>query len=144
MSARRQLTLAAIDAYNEWDIAKIMAFRAPECTHVMLPKSAGLPTKNNAEYEAGFQPNLFRNFNITVNDIIEDDKANKVVLLAQSSADTDAGPYENEYVLILEFNEAGDKVTRFIEFFDSAGARDLAAKLTAPPKDGGEGLKKNG
>lgn len=37
MSTPRQTALAVIDAYNAWDITKIMAIRAPNCITEMRP-----------------------------------------------------------------------------------------------------------
>ena len=39
---------------------------------------------------------------------------------ATSTADSDIGPYTNEYALILHFTEDGKQVTKFLEFVDSA------------------------
>jgi hypothetical protein len=39
---------------------------------------------------------------------------------ATSTAETDIGPYANEYALILFFTEDGKKVTKLLEYVDSA------------------------
>jgi len=39
---------------------------------------------------------------------------------ASSTADTDIGPYGNEYALIMHFTDDGTKVTKFAEYVDSA------------------------
>ncbi len=72
---------------------------------------------------------LFRNFRLRVHDIIEDATANKVVVWARGTADTDVGPYRNEYVLMVEFNDKGDKVTRVREFLDSGFAVGFFARV---------------
>lgn len=48
---------------------------------------------------------------------------------ATSTAETDIGPYANEYALILKFTEDGTKVTRFLEMVDSAYSAKFFAAL---------------
>ena len=86
---------------------------------------------NNEAYETYFSPLLpyFRDFKVTINDIFEDEKANKVVIWAQSTAITDLGPYKNKYMLALYMNEAGDKEDRFLEFVDSTNSVEFLPKL---------------
>jgi hypothetical protein len=48
---------------------------------------------------------------------------------ATSTADSDIGPYANEYALILHFTEDGKKVTKFLEFVDSAFSTKFFADL---------------
>ncbi|CAJ2507947.1 Uu.00g091330.m01.CDS01 [Anthostomella pinea] len=130
-SRRRQTALAVIDAYNSWTMEKIMAVRSDDCITQVLPKSLGRPAMDNAAYEvffAGMLPH-FRDFKVEVNEVFEDDRANNVVLWARSTATTDIGPYANEYMLIFHFNEAGDKVTRFFEWVDSANTQAFFPKL---------------
>ena len=76
---------------------------------------------NNEMYATYFSAIIphFRDFKITVNDMIEDERANKTAVWAHSTAVTDIGPYANEYMLLLYFNDAGDKIDRFLEFVDS-------------------------
>lgn len=71
----------------------------------------------------------FRNFHVTVHDLIEDAAQNKICIWASSTADTDIGPYANEYMVTLHFNEAGDKVDRFFEFVDSANSVEFYPRL---------------
>jgi hypothetical protein len=86
---------------------------------------------NNETYESYFAAMLpyFRDFTVTVNDIFEDEKANKVVIWARSTANTDLGPYTNEYMLVFYMNEAGDKIDRFLEFVDSNNSVEFFPKL---------------
>ncbi|KAJ3577436.1 hypothetical protein NPX13_g3131 [Xylaria arbuscula] len=94
-------------------------------------ESLGRPPMNNAEYKAYFSPlmPLFQEFTVTINDLVEDEKENKVVMWAKSTATTAIGPYANEYVIILHMNESGDKIAKFIEFVDSQFSATFFAKL---------------
>jgi hypothetical protein len=50
LAAQKETTRAVLDAYNTWDLEKILAFRAPECIQQILPASMGRPSQNNTEY----------------------------------------------------------------------------------------------
>jgi ketosteroid isomerase-like protein len=50
---------------------------------------------------------------------------------ATSTSETDIGPYANEYALILTFTEDGKKVTKFLEYVDSAYSMKFFAALAA-------------
>ncbi len=85
----------------------------------------------NEEYKESFKAIMpyFRNFTVKGNDVVEDEKENKVVVWAHSTADTDIGPYSNEYMLVFHFNEAGDKIERFLEWVDSGFSKDFFSRL---------------
>jgi hypothetical protein len=50
LAIQKQTTKTVIDAYNAWDLEKMLAFRAPECQQQILPASMGRPSTNNTEY----------------------------------------------------------------------------------------------
>lgn len=60
---------------------------------------------------------------------IHDAVARKCIIHASSRAETDIGPYMNEYALILTFTEDGRKVTKFVEFVDSAYSEQFVSAL---------------
>ncbi len=70
----------------------------------------------------------FRNYQMTVNDIFEDSKANKACAWVDATAETDVGPYTTEKMLIFYFDDAG-KVSRSLEFIDSAAGVAFFTKL---------------
>lgn len=77
---------------------------------------------NNEEYRLFFNKVLkpmFITYRSEVHDVVEDKEANKVSIWCSCSADTVVGPYNNEYILLLYLNEAGDRVRKFVEFVDS-------------------------
>ncbi|TVY57424.1 Core atranone cluster (CAC) protein, partial [Lachnellula suecica] len=127
----RKTALAAVESYSDWNITSVMSYRSAKCSHEVLPKSLGRPPLNNEEYARHFASMLpwFRNFKVTINDTFVDEKANKVVFWAQSTAETDIGPYTNEYMLVLYLNEEGDKVDRFLEFVDVGVSMGFLPKL---------------
>ncbi|THU82251.1 hypothetical protein K435DRAFT_691943, partial [Dendrothele bispora CBS 962.96] len=102
---------AMISGYNTWDLEAILSdsWRSPSCIHQVLPLSLERPLMDNAQYRQYFGAfmSAFRNFAVTVKDTIVDEKQRKVWMWASSIAETDIGPYKNEYVLILNCDEQG-------------------------------------
>ncbi|KAM0795175.1 hypothetical protein BDR22DRAFT_894425 [Usnea florida] len=121
----------AIQGYNTWTPTSILAYRAPHCEHHILPTSLNRPPLNNAQYAAYFVPLMshFRSFRVTVHDTVVDEVARKVVMRASSTAETDVGPYANEYVLVMRMTEDGRLVERFDEFVDSAVSAGFMPRL---------------
>ncbi|KAI1173718.1 hypothetical protein F4777DRAFT_556965 [Nemania sp. FL0916] len=130
-SKLRETALAIIDAFQKWDLEAIMALRTDDCTTQVLPRSLSRPRMNNADYReffGGLMPH-FRDFTLAVDEVIVDAPQNKVAVWCRSTADTEIGPYANEYVLILYLNEAGDKVYKYLEFVDSNNTVSFFPKL---------------
>ncbi|KAF4632730.1 hypothetical protein G7Y89_g5402 [Cudoniella acicularis] len=94
-------------------------------------QSLSRPTMHNPAYRAYFSHIMpyFRNFRIQINDIIEDEQQNKIAIWATSTAETDVGAYENEYMLVFYFDESGEKVVRFLEFVDSGNSKERLGRL---------------
>jgi hypothetical protein len=88
---------------------------------------------NNEVYRSFLTPVAARiwNFRITIKDIIEDPAANKTVVYAHSTGDTAAGPntYGNEYFILFEFDESQEKITKMVEYVDSAKSREQGKVL---------------
>ncbi|KAF2994540.1 hypothetical protein E8E14_000189 [Neopestalotiopsis sp. 37M] len=100
MSKRRETALQAIQALNDWDIEAIMAYRHEDCIHEMLPKSLGRPPADNATFRKHFSAlmPLLKNYKAEVDDIVEDSTDNKVAVHVRGSADSEFGPYRNEFI----------------------------------------------
>ncbi|KAL6171937.1 hypothetical protein ACJQWK_02930 [Exserohilum turcicum] len=138
--AQQDTARAVIEAYNAWDINKIMAYRSPDCKHRVLPASMHREARSNAQYRAYLSRimHLYSNFTVTVNEEIHDAVAHKCIIHASSRAETKIGPYANEYALILTFTEDGKKVTKFDEFVDSAYSQQFVSALA---KGGGGSIR---
>jgi ketosteroid isomerase-like protein len=52
LAAQQDTARAVIEAYNAWDIDDILAYRAPDCKHRVLPASMNRAAKSNDEYRA--------------------------------------------------------------------------------------------
>ena len=130
----------AIEGYNIWTTESIMSYRAPHCTHQVLPLSLGRQPLNNEQYLAYFTPMmaLFKDFHVVVKNAVVDEEAKQVTMHATSSAMTAVGKYDNEYMLALRMTEDGTKVEKFDEFVDSKYSSEyftaLGMKL-APEKE---------
>ena len=108
-----------------------MAFRAPNCVQYILPASLGRPSLNNEEYAAYFVPLMpaFRGWHITVHDTIHDEPARKVAMHCSSKGETDIGPYNNEYMIVLHMTDDGRKVEKILEYVDSSYSKDYMLRL---------------
>lgn len=122
---------AVIDGYNAWKSEAIMAFRALDCIHQVLPASLGRQPMNNEQYLAYFTSIMpaFSNFHLTVKHTIVDEGARKVVLYVFSTAKTELGDHNNEYMVVLHMSMDGTKVTLFEEFVDSKYTAEFFTRL---------------
>lgn len=69
---------------GKWILDKTLAHRAPECVHTLLPKSQGVPKRNNEEWAGYFKnveglvwgakvsSSLFLVFSICANSLVDD------------------------------------------------------------------------
>jgi len=133
MSPSPQLRTAErlVAAFNEMDIPAIMSVRSRECTRQFLPQSMNLPNQDNAAYEKSLRwlISAFRNFNLTIQDTIEDLEARKICMWLVARADTAAGEYANEYIWLMAFDESGKKITSINEYVDTVMQKDFFPKL---------------
>ena len=60
-----------------------------------------------------------------------DEQARTSVCHGFSTATSAIGPYNMECVIIMKFDESGEKIVRIDEMMDSAYMTDYLAKLTA-------------
>ena len=67
LATQKTTTQTVLDAYNAWDMEKILAFRAPDCTQQVLPASMGRPSMSNDAYRQRLKQTLpwFKNFTVT-------------------------------------------------------------------------------
>ena len=66
---------------------------------------------------------------VVVHRAVHDVGTHTSVIHASSTADTEIGPYANEYMLSLQFTDDGKKVTVFDEFVDSDYSERFFAAL---------------
>lgn len=129
-----QTALRVINGYQNWDLDAIFAPRAENCTQQVLPASLTRPPLSNSQYREylanGVVPH-FKNFQLNVVDIVEDTKHSKVVMHAQSQADTAIGPYVNEYMILLQMTDDHKQVISIKEFVDSLYSQNFFRELRA-------------
>ena len=132
VSAQRKTAESLVAAFNNMDVEAILSHRHPQCKRIFLPASMGLKPQDNAAYYTSLKKlrAIFHNFSLTVNDIVEDKAARRICMSLRAEADTAAGKYVNEYMWLLDFDEAG-KITTAKEFSDSVMERDFSPKLRA-------------
>lgn len=130
LTPQRKTADALIDAFNSMSIPSIIALRTPDCKRTILPYSLQYPPSTNDEYRSSLQSIIpaFRNFSLTVYEIIEDVQQQKMVMHLKARADTAAGEYLNEYMWILKFNDEG-MIEDQKEYVDVGVNRDFFPKL---------------
>lgn len=129
---QRQTANALIAAFNSMSIADIISLRAPGCMRKILPYSLNYPAQSNDDYRDSLKSIIpaFRNFSLTVYEIIEDIEQRKIVMHLKARADTAAGEYANEYMWVLKFDEQG-RISDQKEYVDVGVNRDFFPKLQA-------------
>lgn len=105
------------DFEGQWEEGATLSYRSPECKHVMLPVSLGIPARSNDDFATYFkriaplvreavvsrpQPNAIRveadHPKMTINDFVAAPADRRAVCRSSMTAMTDAGKFENEYV----------------------------------------------
>lgn len=137
MTTQRRTALAMVDALNRLDTRAVWNMRDRSCWREIYPKSMGMPAQDNdaAQRALNFILNTFKTFYISVHEIIEDVPARKVCLWVICTGTTVSGPWTNEYVWSMEFNEAGTHVVRWKEFVDGISTKSLFPEIMAEEWD---------
>ena len=68
---------------------------------------------------------------MTIDDYLSVPSERRVVARSSMKATAKFGPFNNEYVWWLTFNETGEKIVKIEEFIDRKAAADLLAKARA-------------
>ncbi|KAL1628669.1 hypothetical protein SLS56_005661 [Neofusicoccum ribis] len=137
MTQQRRTAFAIVDALNRMDTRAVWNMRDRSCWREIYPKSMGMPAQDNdaAQRALNFILNTFKTFYISVHEVIEDVPARKVCLWVICTGTTVSGPWTNEYVWSMEFNEAGTHVVRWKEFVDGISTRSLFPEIMAEEWD---------
>lgn len=119
-----------VEAFNSMSIPTIISLRAPDCMRQILPYSLNIKAQSNDTYRTHLQSLIpaFRNFSLTVYEIVEDLPARKIVMHLKARADTAAGEYLNEYIWTLHFDKEG-RIDDQKEYVDVGVNRDFYPKL---------------
>jgi hypothetical protein len=116
---------------NNMDPESFISLRSPDCMRSIHPTSLKIPPSTNTQFAAqlnSLKP-IFRNFSLTVTELLEDVEQRKVCVWLLARADTEVGKYRNEYVWLMEFDESGENIVGMKEFVDVGMARDFWPKL---------------
>lgn len=145
ITAQRKTADALVDAFNSMSIPDIVALRKPGCQRTILPYSLHYPPQSNETYRSQLQTIIpaFRNFSLTVYEIIEDVRQKKITMHLKARADTAAGEYLNEYMWILTFDGEG-MIEDQKEYVDVGVNRDFFPKLQRALMGIKGGEKQNG
>lgn len=131
-SRRRQTAKQFFDGFDQWDIEAlcpsehqtvVMTYFRVSHQYNWVISSQGPSIKNHAKIliSSLFHDicGLIQNFKPTIQDLLENKEANKISMWAFSTRDSVIGPYANEQMPILSFDETGEKVSHVLEFVDS-------------------------
>ena len=142
ISPQRRTAESLVAAFNNMDVASIIAHRSPDCLRHFIPTSMGFPPQDNATYRDSLHQlsGIFHNFDCIINDLLEDKQANRICLYLTARGDTMAGEYVNEYMWLLDFDESGEKITCSKEYSDTLLARDFFPRLKAAMTERSERL----
>ncbi|KAF2169258.1 hypothetical protein M409DRAFT_20481 [Zasmidium cellare ATCC 36951] len=120
------------DFEGQWEEGATLSYRSPECKHVMLPVSLGIPARSNDDFETYFKrvAPLVREAVMTINDFVAAPVDRRAVCRSSMTAMTDAGKFENEYVWFFTFDESGRKITHIEEFLDSHATKAIRERFS--------------
>ncbi|KAI4124584.1 MAG: hypothetical protein LQ338_004722 [Usnochroma carphineum] len=132
-SQQKRTALALVESFNRMDIPAIVGARTPSCLRHLYPTAMAQAPQDTAAYAKSITSlhAIFKNFSLTLDELIEDTANHRICMWLSARADTAAGEYVNEYVWLLDFDESGKKIVRTKEFSDSVMARDFFPKLKA-------------
>ncbi|KAF4556707.1 Hypothetical protein D9617_1g085860 [Elsinoe fawcettii] len=99
----------------------------------ILPMSLGMPARSKDEFSkhAAGITSVFRKFRMEPQQIYEDEVRNAVVIYAKmiGTLVKGMGEWENECVMIMKFDQSGEKVVELQEFVDSHKAKMMREKM---------------
>ena len=142
-SPRLRTAYEVFDAYKQLSPSALLAPLTPDFTMQVLPSSLGMPARSKTDYgaHAGMVTSIFSSFAMLPipGQVFEDPAANAVIAHCKMVGEltNGLGPWENECIITLRFDESGTKVVSHREFVDSARAALLRQKLMAGGKGPG-------
>lgn len=137
-STQRKVAQAFLDSFETLDADANIALRTADCVHTMAPSSLDFPpSMTNEQWKAHvsrLKP-VLATLPVTAKEIFQADGGNKLTIWAESDAtfrpeakDDDPSvdwSYRGEYMFVLLFNDAGDRIERIVEFIDAKKAADV-------------------
>lgn len=145
-SPRLRTAYAVLDGYKHLSVSALTSPLAPNFTQTLLPSSLQQPTRDLESFtkHAGMVTSIFSSFAMLPipGQVYEAPEQNAVVAHCRMVGElkNGLGPWENECVIFLRFDDKGEKVVEHREFVDSARAALLREKLMS----GGKGGPPNG
>ncbi|KAI0162632.1 hypothetical protein BJ166DRAFT_497306 [Pestalotiopsis sp. NC0098] len=136
-----------IHGFNTNTAEGVIASRTPDCRQIIHPSTVPPPwqgpPRSNEEYQAWIVPGfkMIRNIKLSLvdgQDMLVDDVSCKVMMHLRSTGETDAGPYANEYMIVLKMTDDGKLIKEIVEFVDSAAVRDIVEAMKQQQQAGAE------
>ncbi|KAK5163251.1 uncharacterized protein LTR77_010837 [Saxophila tyrrhenica] len=138
MESTVQAMVSGLNAPLDHDALR--ATRTDDLIYQFLPESLGAPARNNEEWKEVFTQlkALFSSFEVTLRLCFYDTEARGACLHGKVDTQSPIGPVTMEFVFMIKFNEAGDKMARIDEFFDSKVYTEFFGRVEEAMKQGGE------
>jgi len=136
-STRLRTAYSVLDGYKHLSVQALTDPLAPNFTQQLLPSSLAMPARSKEEFakHAGMVTSIFSSFAMLPipGQVFEDPAQNAVVAHCRMVGElkNGLGPWENECMITMRFDESGTKVVEHREFVDSARAALLRQKLMA-------------
>jgi len=131
-----ETAIALVRSFETWTIDAVLAQRSPKSTQQVLPKSLGRPVQDLEGFRRYLEhlillvPDGFK-VDAHYKEPIVDEATRKVAVFAWCSANTVVGPYENEYIFVIQLNEDGTLADKVEEYLDSQLLRDVESRLAS-------------
>ncbi|KAG8157968.1 hypothetical protein KVR01_012240 [Diaporthe batatas] len=132
-----QLVHKYLSVMNEQGPDGLRTVMAPDFRLKIAPKTLGLPPPGSLDAyidllkgsQKAMGSKNSKMFLVDGFEPVVDEAGHRVVLHLQSTADSNFGPVENEFMVILKTTEDGTKIKEQHEFMDSAAFAALMGKM---------------
>lgn len=129
-------TLRFVMTLESLDVDAMLAVRSSTCLHHMCcPSFRNYSITNDQTREAFPQwKSTITKYKFGILDdsqTLVDEQARKVMIRAETAAETTVGDYNNEYIFILRMTQDCNAVDEIWEFYDTISLRDFHQRLEA-------------
>jgi hypothetical protein len=121
---RRKAFERFIASWDPFNSENLLSSRAPNCTQEYYPPPAGRKPWTNADAKEFYDSmvDILKGNRLVVHDFVEDDSSNRILCHLTSHVSFHQSEVENyvgDYVFIVTFDEAQEKVSKIEEWVDS-------------------------
>ncbi|KIW99584.1 uncharacterized protein Z518_11323 [Rhinocladiella mackenziei CBS 650.93] len=138
-SKRHETAMKFLSSWDPFTADSLLAIRTSDCTQGYTPAPGGLKPWTNQQVREFYEPlqDVLQHTRFEVHEMVEDAGANKIAIrlsLTTTFKQAEVEPYVGTYVFFLDFNDTQDKVSRLLEFCDTANTPNLIKKINQAKK----------